>query len=82
MKENKNKQLEDKCRALFNPCNRALAQAFTYYLQGELNNCSLEDIITSMELLRDIKILLGYKEDKIQEGTTVKNYKLFDDEGD
>ncbi len=62
---NKNeKEILDKCRKLIVPCNKALSEAFALWLKEKYNNCTMDDIITSMGLLRDIEQLLGYKEDE------------------
>lgn len=80
MKSYKKEQLIiDKVRELIPKAEKVIEH---YRKQNEPNNHSwyyITDSFVCLTLMNELKSLLGYKEDKIQPGTTCKNYKLFDD---
>lgn len=79
MKANE-KEILELCRKLVNPCTRALTEALSNWMVEDEERCTISDIVESLDMLVKIRSLLGYKEDEIQEKTTVKNYKLFEDD--
>ncbi len=73
-----NKELEDKVRALIIPALHMGLIAKTYLEnKGWQDSDGYRNTINSLNTLKELKGIIGLKEDEIKPGTNTKNLKLF-----